>query len=97
MSNYPFKRYALVTQSNDDTSGVAAYLPGNYQVAGVVSGFWISDNARKHTDEPLWTVVIEGRDNAGWTLDDYVLPRLASGLRFAREVDLSHPVLKEID
>lgn len=30
--------------------------------------------------------VIQGVDNAGWTLDDYVIPRLASGLYFAREI-----------
>lgn len=31
-------------------------------------------------------VLIVGRDVAGWTLDDYVIPRLASGLMFATEV-----------
>lgn len=31
-------------------------------------------------------VVIYGLDNAGWTLDGYVIPRLASGLHFAREI-----------
>jgi len=31
-------------------------------------------------------VIIQGTDNAGWTLDDYVIPRLASGLYFAREI-----------
>lgn len=31
--------------------------------------------------------LIQGVDNAGWTLDDYVIPRLASGLYFAREID----------
>lgn len=30
--------------------------------------------------------VIEGEDHAGWTLDGYVLPRLASGLYFFEEV-----------
>ena len=29
---------------------------------------------------------ISGRDQAGWTLDEYVIPRLASGLIFAEEV-----------
>jgi len=29
---------------------------------------------------------ISGVDNAGWTLDDYVIPRLASGLYRAEEV-----------
>jgi hypothetical protein len=32
------------------------------------------------------TVVIHGYDNAGWTLDGYVIPRLASGLYRAEEV-----------
>jgi len=57
---------------------VAAYLPSNYTVA-------YSD--QKQT-------VIEGRDNAGWTLDGYVLPRLASGMYVGQEIDLSHPIMK---
>lgn len=43
---------------------VSAYLPDNYTVVGTGS-----DGA----------VVIGGRDVAGWTLQDYVIPRLASG------------------
>lgn len=31
-------------------------------------------------------ISICGHDNAGWTLDDYVIPRLASGNIFAKEV-----------
>ena len=31
-------------------------------------------------------IVIFGRDSAGWTLDDYVIPRLASGMIYATEV-----------
>ena len=31
-------------------------------------------------------ILIHGEDSAGWTLDGYVLPRLASGLIFAREL-----------
>lgn len=34
-------------------------------------------------------VLIVGRDVAGWTLRDYVIPRLASGLITAIEVDTS--------
>ena len=52
---------------------IAPYLPTNYKVVG-------SDGER---------TVIAGVDNAGWTLDDYVLPRLASGLYFGHE--LAHP------
>jgi hypothetical protein len=59
---------------------IAAYLPDNYQVLGSVDG----------------QTVIGGRDAAGWTLDAYVLPRLASGLHFATEIDLSHPAFNEL-
>ena len=31
-------------------------------------------------------LIISGRDNAGWTLDGYVIPRLASGLIVTKEV-----------
>lgn len=31
-------------------------------------------------------ILISGRDDHGWTLDGYVIPRLASGLIAAREV-----------
>lgn len=31
-------------------------------------------------------ILIFGNDSAGWTLDDYVIPRLASGLIVAKEV-----------
>lgn len=31
-------------------------------------------------------VLITGEDSAGWTLDGYVIPRLASGLYFAEEI-----------
>lgn len=31
-------------------------------------------------------ILIAGTDSAGWTLDGYVLPRLASGLIFAQEL-----------
>lgn len=59
---------------------IAAYLPDNYRVIGSVDG----------------ETVIGGRDVAGWTLDAYVIPRLASGLYFATEIDLSHPALKRL-
>lgn len=32
------------------------------------------------------TVIVVGYDHAGWTLDGYVIPRLASGLIYAEEV-----------
>ncbi len=67
-------RYAKVTNSTEAT--VARYLPGNYHVVDV-----------NDADPNAVTVYIEGEDNAGWTLDDYVIPRLASGLIVARETD----------
>lgn len=50
---------------------VAAYLPSNYEVVDLI----LPD-----------IVVIAGVDNAGWTLDGYVIPRLASGMIRAEEV-----------
>lgn len=55
---------------NSKEQEVAAYLPSNYKVLGTEGD----------------DVLIGGEDNAGWTLDDYVLPRLASGLRFGQEL-----------
>jgi hypothetical protein len=53
-----------------DVEAIARYLPSNYTV--------------RSSDE-LGTV-IAGTDSAGWTLDGYVLPRLASGLYFGTEI-----------
>lgn len=36
--------------------------------------------------ERLGEVLVIGQDHAGWTMDDYVIPRLASGLIGCREV-----------
>lgn len=76
------KRYAIIHTPAEHT--VASYLPANYEVLGCV----------EH-DGKLVTV-IGGRDNCGWTLDAYVLPRLASGLYFGEEIGLDHPVMKLI-
>ena len=56
-------------------STVKNYLPSNftaYESSGTIWGDVIE---------------IEGYDRAGWTLSEYVIPRLASGLIVAREVD----------
>lgn len=42
---------------------VKSYMPSNYSAT-------VGDDG---------TVILHGFDNAGWTLDNYVLPRLASG------------------
>ena len=34
------------------------------------------------------TVLIYGRDDHGWTMDGYVIPRLASGLIIATEIKI---------
>lgn len=80
------QRYAAVAGPRKT---IEAYLPANYRVIGEVDS---------PLGEPLpgHYVVIQGEDNAGWTLDDYVIPRLASGLYFALEIDLSHPLMKLI-
>lgn len=85
-----FVRYAIV-QNARTREEAEAYLPGNYHV----------------THETLWepydgatykvlTFVIEGRDDRGWTLDGYVIPRYGSGTIGCREIDLSHPIMKEV-
>jgi len=59
-------RRAVVTDSYEPNlaAKVDRYLPANYEVVGTTAG---------------GEVVIEGHDNAGWTLDGYVIPRLLSG------------------
>jgi hypothetical protein len=49
---------------------IAAYLPARYKVVEVTET----------------ETIIEGEDCCGWTLDDYVIPRLASGWYFAEEI-----------
>ncbi len=58
--------------STANRDAVACYLPSNYSVV----------------DSDDTTTTIEGRDHAGWTLDGYVIPRLASGLYGAKEVEV---------
>jgi hypothetical protein len=64
------ERYAIINGNRATADAVGAYLPAGYKVAA-------SDGS---------TCVIRGEDSCGWTLDDYVLPRLASGLFFGEEV-----------
>ena len=67
-------RYAYIDRRGEIPSEkiVAAYMPANYKVTVV-------------TPERIW---IAGNDNAGWTMQDYVIPRLASGIIYAREAVL---------
>ena len=68
------KRFAVV-QNARDAEQLWAYLPMNYEVLGHDFG---------EPGKPVYLIV--GEDVAGWTLDDYVIPRLASGLIWATEI-----------
>jgi hypothetical protein len=60
----------------DSADQLRRYLPGNYAVLGpFLDG-----------EDRQGGFIIGGRDKAGWTLDDYVIPRLASGLIWAEEI-----------
>ena len=65
---------ALVRGNEITEERIAVYMPDNYKVKGMIA------TARGDA------VLIEGTDRAGWTFDDYVKPRLASGLWFAERV-----------
>jgi hypothetical protein len=67
-------RYAIVR--GKDLWRVAEYLPDNYRVLGGV----------RYGSNNVIAVLVGGVDRAGWTLDEYVLPRLASGLLWGEEV-----------
>ena len=59
---------------------VSAYLPRNY------------DATLSTANNLVFRVKISGYDSAGWTLDGYVIPRLASGNMYAEETDRSKAV-----
>jgi hypothetical protein len=63
-------RRAIISKRRDSAEQIARYLPDNYRV-------------EREDDTHVWIV---GEDVAGWTLDGYVIPRLASGLIVAEEV-----------
>lgn len=72
------KLRCAIVNSDDDRQRVAAFLPHNYDVQSFTLA--LPDG------EVVERLLIVGSDVAGWTLDDYVLPRLASGLIFAEEI-----------
>jgi hypothetical protein len=63
-------RLALVEST--DPEEVRKYLPQNYEILPM--------------EDYSNGFLIVGKDVAAWTLDDYVIPRLASGLIHCREV-----------
>ena len=71
-------RYAEVLGRGLTKAQLERYLPSNYNV--------ISESYEFPDQSGHNTFFIEGRDNAGWTLDGYVAPRLASGLIGCREI-----------
>jgi hypothetical protein len=75
-------RYAMVSGS---PTAIAAYLPDNYSVLGPAIPF--DDGDLSYIAGVSASYVVGGNDSHGWTLDGYVLPRLASGLYGAREID----------
>jgi hypothetical protein len=72
----PTVRYARVIARRGEDE-VAPYLPGNYRVIG---------ESPSAEFEGRSEVLVAGVDNAGWTMDEYVLPRLGSGLIAGREI-----------
>jgi hypothetical protein len=83
----PIQRFAQVggARSADE---VSAYLPSNYEVYG-----------HRFPEGPSGRIVIliRGKDEAGWTLDDYVIPRLASGLMGCKEVVSDETALDQLN
>lgn len=65
-------REALIKTDPANAEAVARYLPNNYTIVGIGPD----------------GITVRGQDHYGWTLDGYVLPRLASGLYFGEE---THP------
>jgi hypothetical protein len=85
------KRYAIVRNA-DSRRQIDAYLPDNYKV--------IHESDDEHNGRPgrrSHVFVIEGVDYAGWGLDTYVMPRCSSGSIWVEEIDLSHPIMKQIE
>ena len=70
MTDAPAKRYAVIRGKGHDA-------------LEAVRRYMPSNYEADSDGGSIW---ISGTDSAGWTLDGYVIPRLASGLWFATEV-----------
>ena len=81
MIDNPHPRFAVIRGARTVEQALA-YLPNNY---GLMESFEVEGIPTASGRKELW-IVIGGYDNAGWTLDGYVLPRLASGLIFGEEI-----------
>ena len=86
------RRAKIETRSREDVKEVLKYLPSNYGLWFVeecyaLGDFKIVDDvAGLDHDCPVSVVYIQGFDSCGWTLEDYVIPRLASGMYGCREL-----------
>jgi len=93
------KRYAIVRGLSITPEKVAVYLPSNYKVIWSGKTDWDRNPTTNVWKQVPWeddVVVIEGEDCLGWTLHGYITPRLGSGLMRCDEIDLSHPIMKQI-
>ena len=75
------ERVAVVLDDAISEEHVQNYLPQGY----TAKIEYLPGNQSGKTSNAM-RIVIRGYDIAGWTLDDYVIPRLASGLIVATEV-----------
>jgi hypothetical protein len=82
------RRYASVKHKRSTPEQIARYLPDNYRIA------YTADDPELPPDG-LESVIV-GEDAYGWTLDDYVIPRLGSGLYWATELDPDDARVKAI-
>lgn len=80
MAGGPEARFAVIRGARTVKEALA-YLPMRY---ALMESFEVEGGTATGRKE-LW-VVIGGVDDAGWTLEGYVIPRLASGLMFAEEL-----------
>ncbi len=64
------KRACLIPKTRESLETIKRYMPDNYHASQLEGG----------------EIFIVGEDVAGWTLDHYIIPRLASGLIFAHEI-----------
>jgi hypothetical protein len=74
-------RIALV-ENAQDAKQLWAYLPENYAIVSWVG----SSGSSQFAKDGKSVYMIAGFDSHGWTLHDYVIPRLGSGLIWAREI-----------
>ena len=79
MIDSPEPRFAVVRGARTIRE-LEAYLPSNY---GLMESFEVEVNEGGRT---ALIAIIGGHDNAGWTLESYVIPRLASGLIGCEEI-----------